>query len=116
MPNGQGVSQPTSDTVLASLAAAADAARQAYLAALAANPGADLGQLYAKEEAALAAWSAAEKKALMQDLNVAQAQADLDAATSVIRSELATIKNISTWLTLLDNLVKLAATVGKYFA
>ena len=116
MPNGQAASQPTSDTVLTSLAAAADAARQAYLAALAANPGADLGQLYAKEMAALAAWSGAEKKALTKDPAVAQAQADLDAATKVIRSELATIKNISTWLNLLDSLVKLATTVGKFFA
>jgi hypothetical protein len=106
---------PNSDDVLASLGAAADAARQVYLVALAANPGADLSGLYSAEMKALALWSVAEDKALNKDPAIASAQADLDAMTKVIRSELATIKNLSTWLTLLDNLVQLATTVGKFF-
>ena len=85
------------------------------MAALAANPGADLSQLYAKEMAAAAAWSDAENKALNSDPAVAAAKANLDSATQVIRNELGTIKNVSTWLNLLDNLVNLATTVGSFF-
>jgi len=44
------------------LLAAADAARQAYLAALAANPGADVSELFKLEMKALAVWSDAEDK------------------------------------------------------
>jgi hypothetical protein len=106
---------PSADTVLASLASAADAARQAYLNALDANPGADLSALYTKEMAVMNAWSAAAAKALGPSPDVAKAQAALDSATGVIRSELATIKNIATWATLLDNLVKLAASVAAFF-
>jgi hypothetical protein len=109
---------PSQDSVLASLGAAADAARQAYLAAMAANPGADLSQLYLKEMAAYQAWADAEAKALNQNADaaaLASAQAALDNATQVIRSELATIKNIATWLSLLDNLVQLAAKVAPFF-
>jgi len=108
-------SQPTAQSVLATLAAAADAARQAYMMTLQANPGADLSQLYAKEMAAARAWSEAEGKALGNDPAVVAAQKDLDSATQVIRNELSTIKNISSWLTLLDNLVKLATTVSSFF-
>ena len=117
MANGQSSSPPTQQSVLASLAAAADAARQAYMSALTANPGADLSQLYLKEMAAANAWSAAEAKALnAKDPGVTTAQAGLDSATQVIRNELGTIKNISTWLSLLDNLVRLATKVGTFFA
>lgn len=116
MAQNQPESQPTPQSVLASLSAAADAARQAYFAALAANPGADLSQLYAKEMAALAVWSDAEDKALKDDPTVATAQKELDSAVQIIRNELSTIKNISAWLILLDNLVKLATSVGAYFA
>ena len=116
MPNNQPVLQPSSQTVLASLAAAADAARQAYLTALAANPGADLSQLYSAEMQALAIWSQAQNKALNNNPNLATAQSNLDAATQLIRNELATIKNISTWVTLVGNLVQLATTVAKCFA
>jgi len=43
-----------------------------------------------------------------------KAQADLDSAVTVIKSELATIKNIATWVTLLGNLVQLSTTVAKF--
>jgi hypothetical protein len=107
---------PTKDEVLASLAAAADAARQAYMAAQAANPGADLGQLYTREMKAAAAWATAEDAALSNDPNVAKAQADLDAATKDIRAKLGNLTDIKTWLTLLDNVAKLAGTVAGFFA
>ena len=107
--------QPTKETVLASLASAADAAHQAYMAALAANPAGDLKELYKKEMAAAAAWADAEKKALVNDPAVTTAQANLDSATKEIKDGLATIEDISTWMTLLDKLVNLATTVGKFF-
>jgi len=115
MANEKSSSQPIAESVLATLAAAADAARQAYMTALQANPGADLSQIYAKEMAAARAWSDAEVKALGNDSAVVAAQKDLASATQVIRNELSTIKNISSWLTLLDNLVKLATTVSSFF-
>ena len=108
--------QPDQQDVLASLGAAADAARQAYLAALAANPAADLSGLYDSEMKAYALWSDAQAKALGNDPAIATATAKLDAATQVIRNELGTIKNVSTWLSLLDNLVQLAGTVAGFFA
>ena len=56
------------------------------------NPAADLSQLYLKEMAALACWAEAEKKALTNDPAVAKAQANLDTAAQVVRSELATTR------------------------
>jgi hypothetical protein len=109
------VPQPSTQDVLDSLASAADAARQAYLAALDGNPGADLSDLYRAEMKALAIWSAAEDKALQNDPAIAAAQAELDAATQKIRSQLSTLQDVSTWLSLLNSLVQLAATVGKFF-
>ena len=102
---------PTQDDVLASLAAAADAARQAYMAAQVANPGADLSSLYVLEMKAAAVWSEAEDAALTNDPGIASAQADLDAATKDIRAKLGTLTDIKAWLTLLDNVVKLAGTL-----
>jgi hypothetical protein len=108
--------EPDQDSVLASLSAAADAARQAYMAALTSTPpGADLSQLYAKEMAALNAWTTAEDKALSNDPAVAAAQASLDAATSDVRADLANFKDVATTLTVVDNLVKFATTVSAYF-
>lgn len=116
MANGQAAAPPSAVDIVSSLASAADAARQAYSAALAANPGADLSQLYASEMKALAAWSSAENKALNNDPAVSAAQASLDSATQVIRTELSTIKNIATWISLLDNLAKLATSLSGFFA
>ena len=116
MSNGPSPSPPTGDSVLASLAAAADAARQAYLTALAANPGADLSQMYAQEMAAASIWSAAAVKAFNNDPAVAEVQANLDSTTKVIKSELTTIKNIDTWVTLLGSLVQAATRVATFFA
>lgn len=107
--------QPSKDDVVASLAAAADAARQAYLKALAANPAADLSKLYKDEMTAAAIWSAAEKQALTADPAVAKAQADLDAATENIRNKLDTLKDIEQWIQVLDGLVNLATSVSKFF-
>lgn len=115
MANGQPAAGPTADDVVASLASAADAARQAYLAALAANPGADLGTLYAKEMAAQALWSEAENKALNGNPGVKTAQAALDAATQQIRNKLGTLKDVDQWINLVDGLVQLATTVSKFF-
>jgi hypothetical protein len=116
MANGQPGSPPTAADVVASLGAAADAARQAYWAALAANPAADLSQLYKHEMSAYALWSDAEDKALKNDPAVQAAQAALDAATAKVRSSLATLKDISQWLQLLDGLVNLATSVSKFLA
>lgn len=106
---------PSQADVVASLAAAAEAARQAYLAALAANPGADLSDLYKQEMRAAALWSEAESKALNNDPRIAQAASDLDAATQAIRSNLQSLKDIAGWLNLLDSLVSTAAAVAKFF-
>jgi len=106
---------PDSASILSSLAAAADAARQAYMAALAANPGQDLSAIYAQEMAALNAWSSATAKALGANPAVKTAQVALDAATNGIRGDLATVKAVATWVTRLDNLVQLAAKVAAYF-
>jgi len=108
-------SNPTAEDVLASLGKAADVARQAYMSALAANPGADLSGLYSAEMEALDIWSEAEDKALDDDPGIPASKAALDTATEKIRGQLGTLKDIGSWLTLLDNLVQLAATVGKFF-
>ncbi|HLZ77129.1 hypothetical protein [Phenylobacterium sp.] len=108
---------PTQDSVLASLSSAADAARQSYMNALTSTPaGTDLSQLYAKEMAALNAWSSAEDKALANDPAVAGAQGSLDAATKAVRNDLSNFKDVATSLTVVDNLVKLATTLSGFFA
>lgn len=107
--------QTTAADVIGSLAAAADAARQAYNAALAANPGADLSQLYTSEMKAMRIWSDAENKALTADASeAANAQASLDALTTTVRSELSTIKNVASWATILDNLVSAATKAAGF--
>jgi hypothetical protein len=65
--------------------------------------------------AAEAIWSTAEEKALKADPAVAKAKADLDAATQDIRNNLGTLKDIAQWVQLLDGLVNLATSVGKFF-
>jgi hypothetical protein len=107
--------QPSKDDVVSSLAAAAEAAHRAYMAALAANPEADLSELYKAEMRAAAMWSVAEDQALIADPAVEKAQKDLDEATKNIRNQLGTLKDISKWIQLLDGLVKLATTVSKFF-
>jgi|GEM_PF-2056851 hypothetical protein len=107
--------KPTTADLVASLAAAADAARQAYMAALAANPGADLSKLYKDEMAAAAIWSDAEDKALNADPAVTAAQTALDSATKDIKNKLGTLKDIAQWTKVLDGLVNLATSVSKFF-
>lgn len=106
---------PNNASVVASLASAADAARQAYLTALEANPGADLSDLYKQEIAAQTAWSAATAKALTANPAIAAAQKALDAATAAIRNDLNTVTAITQWVSRLDNLVQLATKVAGYF-
>ncbi|MFZ0053175.1 MAG: hypothetical protein WAK96_15475 [Desulfobaccales bacterium] len=108
--------QPSQTDVVASLAAAKDAARQAYSIALAINPDDEnLSKLYDAWMAAETIWSTAELHALNADAVVAKAQADLDAATKEINNNLATLKDIAQWVKLLDGLVNLATAVGKFF-
>lgn len=106
---------PNGASVLASLAAAADAARQVYLVALEGNPAADLSALYAKEIAAQTAWSSATAKALGPNPAVTVAQLSLDAATAGIRKDLKTVTDIAQWVSRLDSLVQLATKVAGYF-
>ncbi len=107
--------QPSKANVVASLAAAADAARQAYLVAMAANPAADLSQLYNAQMAAATIWSTAEEQALSADPAVAAVQAALEAATKDIHDKLGTLKDIAQWVQVLDGLVNLATSVSKFF-
>jgi len=107
----------TKKSVVDSLGSAAEAARQAYLVALNANPpGTDLSALFAKEMAAAAIFSAAADKALNGDPGVDAAQTALDQATKSVRDKLSTLKDAAAWLTALDSLVKLATTVAGFFA
>jgi hypothetical protein len=115
MANTPTAPQSKAQDVLDSLASAADAARQAYLAALAANPGADLSDLYRAEIRATAIWSEAEVQALSNDSAVTAAQAKLDAITKDVRGQLTTLKDVGAWLNLLNSLVQLAASVAKFF-
>jgi hypothetical protein len=85
------------------------------MTALQANPGQDLSPLYAKEMAAMNAWSGATAKALGPNPTVKAAQADLDTATNGVRGDLATVKSVAAWVTRLDNLVQLAVKVAGYF-
>jgi len=107
---------PTQQDVLDSLGAAADAARQAYMTALIANPGADLSGLYALEMRALRLWTEAEAKALRPDQAVAQAQADLDAQTQATRDALRTLKDVAAWMQTLTSLVGAATQAAGFFA
>jgi hypothetical protein len=104
------------DSALASLAAAADAARQAYMSAATEHPGADLSALYVQEMKALTLWSGAVAKALRPDPALPAVQRDLESATSAIRSDLAAVKTIDGWVTRLGSLVQLATKLAAYFA
>jgi hypothetical protein len=106
----------TQQSLLQSLLAAADAAQQAYLAAQSANPGADLSQLYLAEINAQNTYLAALNKTFNGDPTASAAQQSLDNLTSTIKSELSTIQNVSTWITIVGSLVQAAASVATFFA
>lgn len=107
---------PTAADVLASLNAAADAASDAFDAAVAANPAGNLAPLEQAKMKAVDAAASAINKALSGDpATVTAAQTALDNATTDIKGKLATLEDIQQWLTLLNNLVSLAATVAKFF-
>jgi hypothetical protein len=103
-------------SALQSLLSAAEAANSAYNAAVMANPGADLSQLYLKSmQAQQLYWSVASKS--IGDPDSAQSiQTQLDATTQAIKGELTTIQNVTTWITLVGNLVQLATTLAGLFA
>jgi hypothetical protein len=107
---------PTQSSLLQSLLSAADAAQQAYLAAQAANPGADLSQLYLAEIKAQNLYFDALNKTFNNDPAVTSVETNLAAATQAIQAELKTITNITTWATLVGNVVQLATTVASFFA
>jgi len=115
-PAPQATSTTNQQSLLQSLLAAADAAQQAYLAAQAANPGADLSQLYVAELNAQNIYLTNLNKTFNNDTAASAAQKNLDQLTSTIKSELGTITNISTWITLVGNIVQLAGTVAEFFA
>jgi hypothetical protein len=116
MSSAQQPAPASQQSLLQSLLAAADAAQQAYLAAQTANPGADLSQLYQAELNAQTIYLTALNKTFNKDPTVAAAQQKLDALTTTIKSELSTITNVATWVTLVGNVVQLAGTVAGFFA
>ena len=99
---------------VASLGAAADLARQIYMSALAANPNADLSQLYSKEMKAAALWSDAESKVLANDPAATKAKQALDSAVANARKDLDGLKGLTEALTAADKLLKLATTLSKF--
>ena len=100
--------------MIASLSNAANAADDAYNAAVAANPSGDFRALHhAKMQAAEAA-AAAIGKALTADAGVAAAQKDLDAATADINNKLAALQDTQAWLNLLNNVAALTAKAGAF--
>jgi hypothetical protein len=106
----------TATDVIASLKQAADAASNAYDAAVAANPDGDFKALHKAKMAAADAAAAAIGKALTGDPAVTAAQKNLDAATADLNSKLATLKDLATWLGLLNNLVSLVTTLSRFLA
>jgi hypothetical protein len=105
----------TQSSVLNSLGTAAHAAFQAYQAAQSANPGGDASQLYMQWMSASNLFSQAAQKAMTNDPAVGAAQASLDATTKTITDELKSIQNISSWVTIVGNLLTQAAAVAKFF-
>jgi type II secretory pathway pseudopilin PulG len=105
----------TQQSALQSLLAAADAAQQAYLAAQSANSGADLSKLYEAELNAQNIYLTALNKTFTSNAAAAAAQQGLDSLTNTIKAELSTITNVSTWVTIVGNLLQLAATVASSF-
>jgi hypothetical protein len=114
MSNGV-VGPTTQSSVLNSLGTAAHAAFQAYQTAQSANPGGDASQLYILWMTASSVYTAAAAKALTNDPAVAVAQSNLDSLTKTITDELKTIQNISSWVTLVGNLLNQVAAVAKFF-
>jgi hypothetical protein len=107
---------PTQASLLQSLSDAATAAHDAYTAALAANPGADLGVLYQSSLDAQTIYLTALNQTFNADPAVNATQAQLDAAVTQIKNQLATLTNIVAWTNLAANLVQLATTVAGFFA
>jgi hypothetical protein len=105
---------PTIDEVIASLNNAANAADDAYDAAVAADPSGDFRALHEAKLQAVEAAAAAIGKALTGDAGVAAALKDLDAATAAINNKLAALQDTQAWLSLLNNLALLAVKVGAF--
>jgi len=106
---------PTAVEVAQSLQQAADAASDAFDAAVAADPDGDFSKLHDAKIRAAALAAAAINKALDGDPAVADIQKKLDAVTNEIRRKLDTLQEIQQSLRLLDELVQLATQVCKFF-
>jgi regulator of sirC expression with transglutaminase-like and TPR domain len=106
---------PTAVEVVQSLQQAADAASDAFDAAVAANPSGDFSKLHDAKVKAVALAAAAINKALDGDPAVADIQKQLDAVTNEIRSKLDTLQEIQQFLRLLNELVRFATQVSKFF-
>jgi hypothetical protein len=108
---------PTQQDLLDSLGATAEATLQAWLAAQTNNPGSpDTNQLYLAEVTARNIYLDALNKTFNNDPAVTSVQNNLDAITRSIQSEINTIHNIDTWVTLVGQAVQLATTVASFFA
>ncbi len=105
---------PTAVEVAQSLQQAADAASDAFDAAVAANPSGDFSKLHDARIKAAALAAAAINKALDGDPAVADIQKKLDAVTNEIRSKLGTLREIQQFLGLLNQLVHLATQVSRF--
>jgi hypothetical protein len=101
--------------LLQSLLMAADAAQQAYLAAQAANPDADITPLYLAEINTQTIYMTALNKTFNSDPAAEAAQQNLDALTSTINADLATITNVSASVALIGSLVQQATSVATFF-
>jgi hypothetical protein len=105
---------PTAVEVAQSLQQAADAASDAFDAAVAANPNGNFAKLHDAKITAADLAAAAINKALDGDPVVADIQKQLDAITDEIRSKLDTLKEIQPWLELLNELVQSATQVSRF--
>jgi hypothetical protein len=103
------------DSLLQSLLTAADTAQQVYISAHAANPGADLSQLYRKEIDAQTLYFKALNSAFNGDPAASDAQRQLDAITDSIKADLSTITNVNTWIKRVAGLIEAATTIVGFF-
>jgi hypothetical protein len=104
----------TAIDVVTKLNAAADAASDAFDAAVAADPAGNLHAIHAAKMKAANAAATAINKALNGDPAVAAVCKQLDDATSDVKGKLATLKNIQQWAALLDHLASLTTTAAKF--
>ncbi len=102
------------DSIVASLSAASHAA----LLVAQAESGAEAHKLYLQ----YTSLSLDLMNAIQSDLKaganlatLATIQSDLDSATAVIKKNLDTLKDVQKWITILDDVVQVAAKVAPFF-